>query len=256
MIANPSDGCAWVTGASSGIGRGMALRLAGAGWRVAASASTAANVAALAALPEAAGRIAAFPLDITHGAAVIETVAAIEAREAPIALALLNAGTHRPVRAATLAAADFHTLIDLNLRGTIDCLCAILPRMIARGRGQIAITSSIAGYRGLPTAAAYGMTKAGLTVMAEALKPELDELGITLQIVSPGFVRTPLTDRNTFKMPLMMELEPAVEAFYRGLQRGRFEIVFPRSAAYLMKMLRLLPYPLAFAITRRLIPRP
>jgi NAD(P)-dependent dehydrogenase (short-subunit alcohol dehydrogenase family) len=233
----------------------MALRLAAAGWRVAGSAPDAEALSALAAMPEAAGRIAAFPLDITQGEAVARTVDEIETRLAPIALALLNAGAHIPVHADTLAAADFHRLIDLNLRGTIDCLAAILPRMIARRRGQIAITASIAGYMGMPTAAASGMTKAGLIVMAEALKPELDTHGITLQIVVPGFVRTPLTDRLAHRKPLRMELEPAVEAFYRGLQRGRFEITFPRSAVYLVKLVRRLPYPLVFAITRRLLRR-
>jgi len=255
MIAVPTDGSAWITGASSGLGRGMALRLAGAGWRVAASARDAAALATLAATPGTAGSIAAYPLDITQEQAVARTVDAIEAQVAPIALALLNAGTHLPVSAATLAVADFRRLIDINLLGTVDCLAALLPRMIARRRGQIAITASLAGYRGLPSAAAYGMTKAGLIVMAEALKPELDGHGITLQIVNPGFVRTPLTDRNRFPMPFLMELDDAVAAFHRGLQRERFEIIFPRSFAYLLKLLRLLPYPLAFAVTRRLVPR-
>ena len=255
MIAIPTDGGAWITGASSGLGRGMALRLAETGWRVAASARDATALSALAATPEAAGRIAAFPLDVTQDEAVARAVDEIEAQVAPIALALLNAGTHLPVRAATLAVADFRRLIDVNLLGTVACLAALLPRMIARRRGQIAITASLAGYRGLPSAAAYGTTKAGLIVMAEALKPELDAHGITLQIVNPGFVRTPLTDRNEFPMPFLMELDDAVAAFHRGLRRGRFEIVFPRSFAYLMKLLRVLPYPLAFAVTRRLLPR-
>jgi NAD(P)-dependent dehydrogenase (short-subunit alcohol dehydrogenase family) len=255
MIAVPADGSAWVTGASSGIGRAMALRLAGAGWRVAASALDDDGLQAVAALPEAAGRIRTFPLDITDGAAVARTVETIEAALAPIALALLNAGVHTPVHADSFSAADFHRLIDVNLGGTIDCFAAILPRMIERRRGQIAITTSLAGRFGLPTTAAYGLTKAGLISMAESLKPELDAHGITLQIVSPGFVRTPMIEPLTHRKPMIIGVEKAAKAFHRGLQRGQFEIVFPRAAAILPNVLRVLPYPLAFAITRRLVKR-
>ena len=127
--------------------------------------------------------------------------------------------------------------------------------MIGRREGRIAVVASVAGYRGLPTAAAYGMTKAGLINMAEALKPELDGHGVTIQVVNPGFVRTPLTDRNPFPMPFLMEPDAAAEAFYRGLQSNRFEIIFPRRFAYLLKVLRLLPAPLAFAVTRRMVPQ-
>ena len=99
------------------------------------------------------------------------------------------------------------------------------------------------------------MTKGGLINMAEALKPELDGYGIHLQVVNPGFVRTPLTDKNDFEMPFLMELEEAAEAFYRGLRSERFEIVFPWRFAALLKILRCLPYPLAFAVTRRMVPK-
>jgi len=252
MNVGPQDGCAWITGASSGLGRGLALRLARAGWRVVASAR---NAAALAALAHESDHITAQPVDIAQDAAVAQAVLDIEASISPIGLAVLNAGLHVPVRARTLHAAEFRQLADVNLLGTVNCLAAVLPAMIRRRRGQIAIVASVAGYRGLPTAAAYSMTKAGLIAMAEALKPELDLLGIRLQIVNPGFVRTPLTERNRFPMPFLMDLDDAVAAFHRGLESERFEIVFPRSLAYMMKILRLLPYPLAFAITRRLVPR-
>ena len=250
-----AEGFAWITGASSGLGQALARRMAADGWRVAASAR---NAEALAALAESAaglpGEIQAFPLDVTDPAAVETTVAAIEAR-GPISQAVLNAGSHRPVRAEGLAAAAFRSLAELNLMGTVHGLTAVLPAMMARRGGRIAIVASLAGYRGLPTSAAYGMTKAGLINLAEALKPELDGHGIRLQIVNPGFVRTPLTDKNDFEMPFLMELEEAAEAFYRGLRSERFEIVFPWRFAALLKILRCLPYPLAFAVTRRMVPK-
>ena len=149
---------------------------------------------------------------------------------------------------------DLRKLIELNLIGTANCLEAILPVMLSRGEGQIAIVSSVAGYFGLPTSAGYGATKAGLINMAEALQPELKQAGVKLQIVNPGFVRTPLTDKNPFPMPFLMEVDDAAEAFYRGLTSNRFEIVFPRRLAWLLRLLRLLPYRLSLSMTRRLVP--
>ncbi len=253
----PAAGCAWITGASSGLGRALALRMAADGWSVAASARGVEPLTQLAARAEdLKGEIRAYPLDVTDPAAVTVAVAAIDQDLGPIDQAVLNAGTHRPVLATGLTAAAFRDVVALNLMGTVHCLEVLLPGMIARRGGRIAVVASVAGYRGLPTSAAYGMTKAGLINMAEALKPELDGYGIRLQLVNPGFVRTPLTDKNPFPMPFLMEVEDAAEAFYRGLRSDRFEIVFPRRFAYLVKILRCLPAPLAFAVTRRLVPKP
>ena len=255
-MTGTAGGCAWITGASSGLGRALARRMAADGWTVAASARNAEALAELAASAAGlAGEIRAYPLDVTDPAAVADTVAAVERELGPIDQAVLNAGTHRPVRAAELAAGDFRALVELNLMGTVHGLEALLPGMIARKGGRIAVVASVAGYRGLPTSAAYGMTKAGLINLAEALKPELDGHGVTLQLVNPGFVRTPLTDKNPFPMPFLMEVEDAAEAFYRGLRSDRFEIVFPRRFAYMLKVLRCLPAPLAFAVPRHLVPK-
>jgi short-subunit dehydrogenase len=249
------SGCVWITGASTGIGRAVALRLARAGHLVVASARSADALDALGREEVAPGRIEALALDITNAAAVAVAAERIESIIAPISLALLNAGSHRPVYADKFDAADFRELAELNLFGTVNCLAALLPRFIARKSGHIAIVASVAGYSGLPTASAYGMTKAGLINMAEALRPELEPLGIKLQIVSPGFVRTPLTDRNEFPMPFLIEPEDAAAAIERGLASSHFEIAFPKRFALIMKLLRLLPYRLFFAITQRLLPK-
>ena len=246
----------WITGASSGLGRALALKMAAEGWRVAASARSHDQLQAVAALASAfPGGIEAYPLDVTDRAAVQDTVARILDDLGPPDVVVLNAGTHKPTPVAKLAAEDFRLLVELNLMGTVHCLEAILPPLRRRRSGRIAIVASLAGYVGLPLAGAYGMTKAGLISLAEALEPELRAEGIALQVVNPGFVRTPLTDRNPFQMPFLMEVEAAAEAFYRGLQSGSFEIVFPRRLAYLLKLLRVLPYPLALAMTRRLLPK-
>ena len=254
-MAAPGDGCAWLTGASSGLGRALALRLARAGRHVVASARRAEELDKLAAeAKRAGGRIDPLPLDVTDRQAAAAAVTEIERTAGPIDLAVLNAGTHVAQLARDFDVDKVRELVELNLMGSVHCLQPVMARMIERRRGQIAMVSSLAGYAGLPTSAAYGATKAGLINMAEALRPELAALGVKLQVVNPGFVKTPLTDRNPFPMPFLMEAEAAAEAFYRGLESDRFEIVFPRRFAYLIKLLKLLPYPLFFAATRRLVP--
>lgn len=249
------SGCAWITGASSGLGYALAKRMATDGWCVAVSARRSDPLMQLAEKSEPlAGEIHAYPLDVTDPIAVKATAETIEQTIGPVSQAVLNAGNHQPVRAAALSASVFRDLIDLNLMGTVHCLEALLPHMIERRSGRVAVVASMAGYRGLPTSAAYGMTKAGLINMTEALKPELDRYGVTIQLVNPGFVETPLTDKNDFPMPFLMPLEEAAEAFYQGLLSKRFEVAFPWRFAALMKILRCLPAPLAFAITRRMVP--
>ena len=243
---------AWITGASSGLGAALAQEMARDGWRVVVSARRADALDEV--CRASAGVVRALPLDVTDAAAAAAAIDEIETDHGPIGQAVLNAGSHTPVRAATLDVADFRGLVELNLMGTVNCLAPLLRRMTARKAGRVAVVASVAGYRGLPTSAAYGMTKAGLINMVEALKPELDGLGVTMQLVSPGFVRTPLTDKNAFPMPFLMDVDKAAAAFYRGLGSSRFEIVFPRRLAYALKVLRWLPAPLAFALTRRMVP--
>lgn len=245
----------WITGASSGLGAALARRLARDGRSVAISARSADRLATIAEAAPGPGRLYPVPLDTQDPEAARAAVARVESELGPIAQAVLNAGTHQPVDPRALQVADFRKLAEVNLMGTVHCLAAVLPPMLVRRRGRIAIVASVAGYRGLPTAAAYGMTKAGLINMAEALRVELASSGIIVQVVNPGFVRTPLTDRNAFPMPFLMEPEDAAEAFSRGLQSDRFEIAFPRRFVWIMKLLRCLPAPLAFAVTRRLLPQ-
>ncbi|MBM3526439.1 MAG: SDR family NAD(P)-dependent oxidoreductase, partial [Alphaproteobacteria bacterium] len=145
--------------------------------------------------------------------------------------------------------------VDVNLMGVVNCLAPVLASMRARRAGHIAIVASVAGYGGLPTAAAYGASKAALINMAESLKLDCDRLGLKLQLVNPGFVKTPLTDRNEFQMPFLMPIEDAVSALIAGLDSDRFEITFPRRFAFLMKLVNLLPYPGYFAALRRITGR-
>jgi NAD(P)-dependent dehydrogenase (short-subunit alcohol dehydrogenase family) len=247
--ARPRDGAAFVTGASSGIGRAVALRLAQSGFTVAASARRAAELDALAAQNP---RIFAFPADVTDRAHMAATIAGVEAEHGPIALAFLNAGVYFPAERDGFDADVAWRTFEVNVGGTINCLGPLLDAMKRRGRGQIAITSSLAGYAGIPGSLAYGASKAALIYMAEVLKLTCEPAGLTIQIVNPGFVETPMTAPNTdFDMPFIMSAGAAARIICDGFERAGFEITFPRRLAYVFKAARLLPYPLLFPLMRR-----
>ncbi len=243
----------WITGASSGLGREVALRLARSGCKVAASAR---GTEALAALVREAPGITAYPLDVTDRAAVQAAATAITAAQGPIDLALLSAGMFKPLSAARFSAETTAQVMALNHGGVCNCLEALLPGMMARGTGQIAILSSISGYGGLPKLGAYAASKSALNTLAESLAPELADAGVTLQLATPGYIATPLTEGNRLPMPFLMPLDRAVDTLMRGLQRRRFEIVFPWQMAILMKLYRRAPYWLYFWIARRFLRPP
>ncbi|MCX5579421.1 SDR family NAD(P)-dependent oxidoreductase [Kaistia terrae] len=242
---------AWVTGGGSGIGRALALRLASDGWVVAVSARTVRDLETLAA--EAPDRIHPFPLDVTDAEATLNTVALIEDRLGPIDLVVLNAGSYSRDAADQFDAAAFRATVDVNLMGTVHCLAPLLSRMLARGAGHIAVVASVVGYVGLPGAVAYGATKAALINMCEALYPQLAARNVRLSVINPGFVDTPLTQKNDFPMPFMISAEEAVDHIMAGLKSRRFEIAFPWKMALSLKLLAWLPAPLFFAVTRRMI---
>jgi NAD(P)-dependent dehydrogenase (short-subunit alcohol dehydrogenase family) len=239
----------WITGASQGIGRAVALAAAQRGWTVSATARGEAGLAALVA--EGGGRISAFPGDITDRAGLAAVVEAVEAANGPITVAVLNAGTHQPTDGAAFDPSVYDRLIAVNLGGAINSVAAILPRFTARKSGRLALVSSVAAYRGLPKAGAYCASKAAVTALAESLRLDLAGLGVAVQVIHPGFVRTPLTDKNAFPMPFLMEPEAAAARIIAGLEGDGFEIAFPRRFIYILKLLRLLPYRLYFALVAR-----
>ena len=241
--AAPEDGIAWVTGASAGIGRALALRLAGQGRRVAVTARRGNELAALAAAaPE--GRIVPFAGDVTDAAQMALIVAEIEREMGPIALAVLNAGAYDLAERDGFARERVWRAFAVNVGGAVNGLDALLPAMLARGRGQIALVASLAGYGGVPGSLAYGSAKAALITMAEALRLTYAGAGLTIQVVNPGFVATAMTASNDYPMPFMMSADTAAARICAGLARGGFEIAFPRRLVWPMKLAGLLPYPL------------
>ncbi len=247
-------GLAWVTGSGAGIGREVTLELVRRGWKVVVSARTQSDLVELA--KEAAkigGSVFPMQLDVTLRQSVVEVVNRIEDEIGPIELAILNAGTYVRFGVEEFTAEAVERQFDINVMGTANCLAPVLTHMRGRKAGHIAVVSSLTAYRGLPYASAYGASKAALTNMCEALKPELDPFGIDLSVIHPGFVKTPLTDENEFPMPFLMESEEAARRIVDGLERRKFEIIFPRRFAYILKLMRILPYWLYFALTRKLV---
>lgn len=236
-----------MTGASSGIGREIALQLAASGVKVAATARSADKLNALGA------GISTFPGDVTDPKAMSHIAAIIEQELGPVDLAVLAAGTYTPVAPENLNAELFATTMSVNYMGVVNCLSVLLPRMLGRRAGQVAWIASVAGYRGLPKAAAYGPSKAALINLAECLKPELDAHGITVSMINPGFVETPLTAQNDFPMPFLMQAPEAARLTIEGLAKRRFEIAYPRRFVAILKVARLLPYGIYFRLIRALM---
>lgn len=244
----PSDGLFWITGASSGIGRAAALEAVKQGWRVLATARRGDELAALQAECVDPTRLIPAPADIADEAAMMQVIKQAETTHGAIARAFLNAGVYIPVRAQPFEPEKFRKTFDVNLGGTLNCLAAILPQMMARKAGQIAVNASVAGYSGLPNSSAYGATKAGLINMVESLKFDTDNAGVLLQLVNPGFVETPATATNPFPMPFLMPVDAAAQRVLAGMASGAFEITFPRRFAAILKFLRILPYSLYFPL--------
>jgi short-subunit dehydrogenase len=248
----PTDGVAWITGASSGIGKNVALELARRGWTVAISARREDELTKIVAESTGLkGRLIAFPLDVTDAEAFKRVHQSIEMAMGPVALVFLNAGIAPYVQAPELDLKAVRNVIEVNYFGVFAGLAAVMPGMARRSKGQIAVTASVAGYGGLPRAAAYGSTKAAVIYLCEALHFDCARHGILLQVVNPGFVRTPLTDKNDFPMPTIISEDEAARRTVDGFEKGRFEIAYPKRLAYVLKFINLLPYWLYFRIVGR-----
>jgi NAD(P)-dependent dehydrogenase (short-subunit alcohol dehydrogenase family) len=237
----------WLIGASTGIGRACAQALIAAGARVAVSARQASLLDEIC----NGNSAVAVPCDVTDPESLRRAAEQVQAHQG-LDWVVYCAGHYkaiRPLRDIELPELMKHQAV--NYHGALHALDAVLPTLVAQGKGHISLLASVAGYRGLPLSMAYGPTKAALQHLAEILYMELRPAGIGVSVVNPGFVATPLTAQNRFHMPALIQPDEAARAMLRGWQQGLFEIHFPRRFSNFLKVLRWLPDRLYFALVWR-----
>jgi NAD(P)-dependent dehydrogenase (short-subunit alcohol dehydrogenase family) len=239
---------AWIVGASSGIGRATASRLHALGAVVVVSAR---NAAALTEFVADHPGSHAVPLDVGDRAAMGAALQQVLALRGRLDLAMYCAGHYRAMRAADFDLAEAKLHLQVNFVGALHLIDAVLPTLAKQGQGHLSLVSSVAGFRGLPKALAYGPTKAALQHLAETLYFDLHPAGIGVSVINPGFVATPLTAGNGFDMPGLLTPDQAARHIVRGWSGGRFEIHFPKRFTLWLKLMRLLPYGLYFAAVRK-----
>ncbi|MFN5825776.1 MAG: SDR family NAD(P)-dependent oxidoreductase, partial [Rhodobacterales bacterium] len=222
-------------GASEGLGRALAERLSAAGAEVILSARSADRLAEVAAtLP---GPSLAVPVDVADTASVRAAAAAAGQIDGVVFLA----GLYWPMAAQDWNADQVETMCDVNFTGCARVIGAALPPMVARGTGHVVITGSLSGFRGLPGAIGYGASKAGVMALAESMQADLRGSGIVVQVANPGFIRTRLTDKNSFTMPFLMEPAEAADHMFRHMQTNRFKVSFPTVFSWLFRLSQFLP---------------
>lgn len=248
QIRHWSGQVVWLVGASTGIGRAVAQALHAQGARVIVSARSA---SALDEFTQAHPGSHALPVDVTDRQALKQAAQSIVASAGRLDLVLFCAGHYRPMRATEMDLDEALKHQQVNLTGAWHLLDAVLPVLLKQGHGHLSLVASVAGYRGLPNSLAYGPTKAALQNLADTLYMDLHDHGLGVSIVNPGFVATPLTAQNQFVMPALLTPEQAAQAILSGWEKGRFEIHFPKRFTWWLKLMRMLPHSLYFALVKR-----
>jgi short-subunit dehydrogenase len=231
-----------ITGASTGIGHALAHELAARGYDLALLARRAELLDGLASELRARGRRAiAIACDVTDAVAVREAVQRTRTELGAIDLAIANAGVSIPTHATKFKLDDAEQTIRVNVLGLMYLYDAVIPAMVEQGSGRFAGVASIAGLRGLPTSGPYSASKAAVQAFLEAARIELKPYNVGVTIVNPGFVATPMTRKNSFRMPFLMQPDAAAAVIARGLARGARVVEFPLPMSLLMRLVRYLP---------------
>ncbi|MEO3865441.1 SDR family NAD(P)-dependent oxidoreductase [Rheinheimera fenheensis] len=237
-----------ITGASSGIGHQLAQHYAANGWTVYAVARSKDKLDDLA---KSAG-IIALPLDLTDSAAIQDTATRLQQEGVVLDLLLLNAGTCEYVDATDLDLAAFERTFAINFQAVVAATKFFMPLLKASLSPQLAIVSSMAHFFPFTRAEAYGASKAAVSYFADSLRVDLADSGISVHLIEPGFVDTPLTQKNDFAMPFLVPVEQAANRIYNGLLSGQSRIRFPRRLSFTLKLLSLLPYNLRNKMAQRM----
>ena len=242
----------WVIGASSGIGEACAKALISSGAKVAISSRRAEQLNQLAGTTPT-DQVLVAPVDVTNESQLTQAHQMILERWGGLDLLLFVSGIYVPMRADEFDITIAEKTIDTNLLGPMRAVATVLPKMLQQHDGHIAIVGSVACYSGLPKALAYGPSKAGIINFCETLYYDLMPQGVSVHMISPGFVATEATAQNDFEMPALISPEQAAQEILQGIQAGKFDIHFPKRFSGFLKFLRILPYPLYFWIVRRFV---
>ena len=242
----------WITGASSGIGKAVAEKFAAEGWKVAVSARRRELLQELAKNEN----IVSFPLDVTDQSQINTVFKNIISEFGNLDLCLFSSGTYEPKDEKNIDSEKIKNVIKVNFLGVVDCVKSVEEYFKNRNSGHISIVSSIAGYRGLPNSSGYGPSKAALTNFCESIYFDFKKFGVRVSIISPGFIKTSLTEKNEFPMPFLKTVDYAADKIFNGLVKSNaFEIHFPKGLTLTLKFLRILPIKVYLFLVDKLVKR-
>ena len=241
----------WITGASSGIGEALAKELGSKGAHCFLTARNADKLNQIVSeIIQSGGKAEVFTGDVTD-LELMKQIALEITKEAPLDILIANAGTHLFTKPEHFNSAEYLSIMNLNWGGMLHCIESVLPQMIEKKSGRIVGVASLAGFRGLPRAGAYGASKAAMIHFLESIRFHLEKYNVGVTIVNPGFVKTPLTDKNDFKMPFLTDAKDAARIICRGLEKKRDEISFPFPFHIVLKLMRIIPYSIYQWIIKR-----
>ena len=243
----------WITGASSGIGKALAIKFVNEGWQVAASAR---RENLLKELNSNHSNIHSFPLDVKDESETKKVFQDIVEKFKTVDICVFCTGIHDPESEKKLSNEKIREIMETNFFGTVNCIMAVNKFFRDKRNGHISIVSSVAGYRGLPAASAYCASKAALISLAESLYFDFKRFNVRVSVVNPGFIKTPMTDKNEFPMPMIKSPEYAAEKMFIGLtKKNTFEIHFPKTFTIIVKLLKIMPNWLFFFLVGKGIKR-
>ena len=229
----------WITGASSGIGKSLAIKFANEGWQVAASAR---RENLLKELNDTNPNIHSFPLDVTDSEKCIAISNEIISKLSNIEVCVFCTGIHDPKSERSLNLEKIKKIMEVNYFGTVNSINSVYNYFKKKRSGHISMISSVAGYRGLPAGGAYCASKSALTTFAESLYFDMKRFNVKVSVIHPGFIKTPMTDQDDFPMPMIRSPEFAADEIFKGLtQSNAFEIHFPKQFTFIMKILKIMP---------------
>ncbi len=229
----------WITGASTGIGKAIAIKFSKNGWNVAISAR---RLELLEEISKQNQNVFSFPLDVTNKDDCHKVFTEIKNKLGKIDLCVFSTGTWDPKKEKEIDVEQIENVMKVNFFGTLNSIKSVEKYFKDLGKGHISIVSSIAGYRGLPNSTGYGPSKSALNNLTESLYFDFKRYGVRVSLISPGFIKTPMTDKNDFKMPFLKTTEYAADKIYDGLVNSNaFEIHFPKQLTLVLKFLKILP---------------